>query len=611
MLVNIKAGGTVKCGASAPTLYTDINMSPAACTGSKSWTGPAARTYLGADCILPAGSYELCVQFFSSVNGREIKLITESCKSFTILNAEQTPCSPPQNINPATLKEFSVKEVSGIINFNWSPLVISNRQQVTYHLVVWEVEEGQTNAQAMYGNLPVLEKDIKGVTKFTALPGSFEKREATYVWRVVANDENGRPVCTNAKSDATNFKVNLPQTFLNDSLNTPCGNGDFESGILDGAEWKAGFTKLSGNNSTFSPPFNNTMLPANGNPADAPLGAGCATNNQALQNHHVIVTPGTDPTVPALNRVPPSVISNKYALRLGNNCPGCGTERIQKRFVVTPADSIYRFMYALVFQAPHSATDNPSLWVRVYNAANTAVPGLVYLDPLNPAPMDRAISDPLNPYWKSYNSILWRDWACAKINLSSLIGQVVTIEILTNDCAQCGHYGYGYFDNFCTGCSNNPPADYCCQEKITVKNETVTAAGSILKINQPFNIVPVNVKKITAEIIAVEDNAADTSCMQCTAHDKWDYQFISHNTASWNSAMAMNATPVNSTAYYPSKMIEWHCNKQGDLDLNFKISLPANKPGCTRKGKICIRYRFEDIDCKTCDTVICYNFNYN
>ena len=61
----------------------------------------------------------------------------------------------------------------------------------------------------------------------------------------------------------------------------------------------------------FVPPFNNIMMPANGNPIDAPLNAGCGTGNQAMQNHHVIVTAGADPTVPLLNRVPASIIANK------------------------------------------------------------------------------------------------------------------------------------------------------------------------------------------------------------------------------------------------------------------------------------------------------------
>ena len=419
ILVNIKSSnGPVRCGginqASAQPSNINFPAYPANTSGTKVWAGTNAIALLGQDCILPPGSYEVCVKFYKSRNGRD-SLLLEKCRTFTIADKSQEICSPPVNINPVNDKTFTVKDISGPINFNWTPIVVQHQGPVIYHLVVWEVEEGQSNVQAMYSNLPIIEKDIKGITKFTALPLTFEKREATYVWRVIAVDAEGKPLCSSAKSEPTNFNVKIPETpVIQNSLNTPCGNGDFESGILDPNEWSAGYAKISGNNSTFSPPFNNIMKPANGNPVDAPLNTGCG--NQANENHHVIVTQGTDPTIPTLNRVPPSVIANQYALRLGNNCPGCGTERIQKKFLVTPADTVYRFMYALVFQAPHSATDNPSLWVRVYNAANVALPGLVYLDPLNPAPMDRAISDPNNPYWKSYNSTLWRDWVTVTPN---------------------------------------------------------------------------------------------------------------------------------------------------------------------------------------------------
>ncbi len=608
VLVTIKSGGALKCGSYTASTAPSSNINNNA---PKSWIGNAAEGLLGQDCILPPGSYELCVQFYGNKNALRNTLLLEKCVPFSIPEKSQELCSPSLNINPANLKIFTDIDLLKPITFNWSPVISSYRGIITYQLTVWEVEDGQTNAQAIYNNQPVVQEEVKGQTRYTARPGIFEKRDAQYVWRVIAVDEEGKPICKNSQSEPTNFSIKIPEKpEVKTTLNTACGNGDFESGILDPTEWSAGYTKISGNNSTFSPPFNNIMQPANGNPIDAPINTGCG--NQANENHHVIVSVGFDPTIPTLNRVPPSMISNKYALRLGNNCPGCGTERILKHFIVTAANTSYQFMYALVFQAPHSLAQNPSLWVRVYDATNTPVTGIVYLDPLSTSPMDRAVSDPANPYWQTYNGILYRDWACARIDLSSLVGQAITVEILTNDCAQCGHYGYGYFDNFCIGCSNNPPPTDCCSDIIkTVSDNTTLLPGNIVNIEQQFNISPQNIKKVTAEIVSVEEVPIDTACMKCIANENWIYQFISQNTTSWNSGTALNASPVNSTGYYPARMVEWYCNQQGNIKFEFKIALPGTANGCSRKSKICIRYSFTDINCKTCEKIICYSVTSN
>ncbi|MBC5837539.1 hypothetical protein [Flavobacterium muglaense] len=604
VLVNIKSNGVVRCGGTSSSSAQSSNIST---ISPKSWIGTSAQALLGQDCILTPGSYEICIQFYSGRNGvTSDKNLLEKCMPFTILNKEQEVCSPPINVNPATNKIFVEKDLLSLITFNWSPIISSYRGIVTYRIFVWEIEEGETYSQAIYSNLPIIQEDVKGQPKYIAKSGIIEKRNAKYVWRVIALDSDGDPICKKTQSEPTVFEVKIPEKQNN--LNTPCGNGDFESSIIDPTEWSGGYTQLSGgNNYTFSPPFNSIIKPANGNPIDATINTGCGS--QAAENHQVIVSAGFDGNIPTLNRVPPSIIPNKYALRLGNNCPGCGTERMQKKFVVPAGTTDYKFMYALVFEAPHTLTDNPSLWVRVYDSTNTLITGIVYLDPFSSLPMDRAISDLTNPYWKTYNGFLYRDWACARIDLSKLVGQTITVEILTNDCAHCGHWGYGYFDNFCVGCDNNPPNKECCTEKIeAVKNTVNVSTLNIMTLTQDFSISPKNIKKVTAEIISFEEDLVTTSCMKCVTKENWVGNFIGTNTESWNSGTPMNGSPVNSDGYYPAKMVEWNCNKQGSLSLVFKIAVPGSETGCTRKGKVGIRYTFTDIDCVSCEKIIYYNY---
>ena len=622
MLVFIKKGSTVVCGSNNVASAQPSGITSIA---PKTWTGATANGLLGQNCSLTPGTYELCVQFYTKplTQGRR-ELIAEKCKTFNIAGKEggqSEICSPPNNINPTNGKLFTEAEVGKPITFNWSPLVKPQAGKITYHLMVWEVEDGQSNTQAMYNNLTVIDKEITAQTKYVAPPNTFEKREAKYVWRVIALNEEGKPICETSKSDATNFSVAQPlaKKENDEQLNTKCGDGDFETGKIDPTEWSGGYTEIDFDNASYVAPFNNTILPANGLPVDAPLKsvAGCYSGSQANENHQVIVSVGTDSKVPLLQKVPPSSVSNKYSLRLGNDCPQNGTERIVKKFLVGANDKELKFMYALVFQAPHDLTDNPSLWVKVYDASNTLVPNIVYLDPTSTTPKDRAVSDLSNPFWKIYvtkpdssDFALWRDWTCARIDLSSLAGQIIRVEIMTNDCAQGAHYGYGYIDNFCVGCDNNPEPAVCCQEEIKVKSDKITVVKDNLNIQQNFNFSPTNIRSVVAEIISVEEENMDPNCMECTKFLTSPFHFVSANTATWGSNPPHKASPSNSTAKYPSKIIKWACNKQGNVKFDFNIGLPGTVTGssCKHKGKICIRYFFTDDNCITCEKVICYNY---
>lgn len=156
--------------------------------------------------------------------------------------------------------------------------------------------------------------------------------------------------------------------------------------------------------------------------------------------------------------------------------------------------------------------------------------------------------------------------------------------------------------------SSNQQQDSCCASKIIEKTKAATISpANVAAIAQSFNITPINIKYLSAEIISVKETAMDTACMKCATNEDWVYNFISHNTAAWNSGTAWNASPVNGSTYYPSKLIEWHCNQQGDVQFKFKISLPENNSGCSRKSTVCIRYKFIDVNCITCEKIICYD----
>lgn len=371
ILVFIKtSSGQLVCGTNQPAAVQPTNIKPGA---PKTWVGQSAISLMGDNCMLRTGSYELCVQVFSLKNREGQTGKIEKCVPFEIREQE---CSSPNNVSPANAHSFWVADLIRPVTFSWTPIILAGKGIVTYRLLVWEVEEGQTIYEALYNNYPILSKDIKGATRFITPPGTFEKRPAKYVWRVIALDENERPLCKNAQSEPTYFLVN-------------------------------------------------------------------------------------------------------------------------EQNVITPSQ--------------------------------------------------------------------------------------------TKDSSQ-----------------NN--TDTCCTNKIIDKGKNVNIIpANVAAIEQNFNITPVNIKYVSAEIVSVKESAVDTACMKCATHENWIYNFISQNTTSWNSGTAMNASPINGSSYYPSKLIEWHCNKQGDIKFKLKIPLPENKSGCKRTSTICIRYKFVDVDCRSCEQIICYD----
>ena len=92
ILVTIKLGGTKKYG-----IYTSATAPQSGFNSAvKNWSGANAVALLGKDEVLPPGTYELCVQFFSG-NAPIMPLSNEVCKSFTI------PESMPTGQFPVTL----------------------------------------------------------------------------------------------------------------------------------------------------------------------------------------------------------------------------------------------------------------------------------------------------------------------------------------------------------------------------------------------------------------------------------------------------------------------------------------------------------------------------
>jgi len=189
MLVTIKSSRI--CGSYTQQTAPLSNFNSA----TKTWSGAVALGFLGNSCILQPGTYELCVQFFSSY-APVMPLSNEVCKTFTIADNKQITYSHPQNLAPSADKNFTKQEVKQPILFRWTqvnPPTPNNVLFYTFHF--YAVGKGQSPAQAARLNTPVYEKEVNITQAIWQLPLEFtsSKETLTFVWNVQAKDNKNKP----------------------------------------------------------------------------------------------------------------------------------------------------------------------------------------------------------------------------------------------------------------------------------------------------------------------------------------------------------------------------------------------------------------------------------
>jgi hypothetical protein len=248
---------------------------------------------------------------------------------------------------------------------------------------------------------------------------------------------------------------------------TQCGNGDFEEGMIDPSQWQGGYG-----------PLNDLMSSGPGNINFANLTAGLYPGllddgimfpaSFAGQSHQTWVSTGPDPYLsnttffsPAVN-LPQTAPGSASAARIGNRVWMAGCELLSKTFLVSAANRLMTFWYALVLDNPndgiHATLEKPYFMVRV-TQGGIVVPGAV-----NFAGGNILTSDAANPFYQFAPKltvpgqfVVYKDWAAAQIDLSSLaIGSQVTVEFVTADCWHGGHFGYAYIDRLCSSSKGSP-----------------------------------------------------------------------------------------------------------------------------------------------------------
>lgn len=216
--VVIKKAGSIVCGT-----YTKNNApNPNFTSVNKIWNGPNAVSLLGQNCTLIPGEYEVCVRFYGGPLNNPIS--EEKCKAFTIKSTEVSYIKP-QNILPTDNSNFNTSMASKPVNFKWTSVIPTPNEPVTYQLKVWKISNGQTAAQAINQNVPLISKDVLNVsqTSITNLidPSCISPSSCQFVWQVQALG-NGKTFGSNSgKSDFTLFKTGTENN--NTNTTTSCG----------------------------------------------------------------------------------------------------------------------------------------------------------------------------------------------------------------------------------------------------------------------------------------------------------------------------------------------------------------------------------------------------
>jgi gliding motility-associated-like protein len=164
-------------------------------------------------------------------------------------------------------------------------------------------------------------------------------------------------------------------------------------------------------------------------------------------NRHVITTMGADQVIGALPTVPPG---KSTAARLGNSGVGAQAEALSYTFWVNPMNALFMYEFAVVLEdAGHPATAQARFELQVRDQFGNVIPCTNYLV---------AASQNI-PGFQSQGVVRWRPWTRVGVDLLAQMGQQVTIEARTGDCAWSGHYGYGYVFAECSPMQIN--VDYC------------------------------------------------------------------------------------------------------------------------------------------------------
>ena len=174
--------------------------------------------------------------------------------------------------------------------------------------------------------------------------------------------------------------------------------------------------------------------------------------------HTITSGTGVDPIAGVITVVAPN--GGLHSARLGNSNVNSQAEQLSYTMTVDASNALFVYKYAVVLQDPqHPEADQPRFQIRMYDQNNLPIGCGIY--------NVTATSNVPGFVTTFYDGeiLLYKDWTTVGIDLTPFIGQQVTIEFLTGDCALSGHFGYAYIDYSCGPVEI--VSDYCPGRDVT------------------------------------------------------------------------------------------------------------------------------------------------
>lgn len=166
----------------------------------------------------------------------------------------------------------------------------------------------------------------------------------------------------------------------------------------------------------------------------------------------------------------------------------------------------------------------------------------------------------------------------------------------------------------------NCVCDICNEWEISSGNDHVMKTSLLLRLFSNLQIQNSEpIKSVKAEIVSVQINANKPECVSCTSQDNQMGLFSTVN-PNLNSIAPANLWAVSvkdSNGDKYANAIYWDAQDSASgvdfsapRSIMLAVSLPAmsSLSCCESNIKICVRYTFTDIDCKTCDYLVCYEY---
>ena len=150
-----------------------------------------------------------------------------------------------------------------------------------------------------------------------------------------------------------------------------------------------------------------------------------------------------------------------------------------------------------------------------------------------------------------------------------------------------------------------PPPTGCCKDFLKKITHQHTYSNGLLTVNTNMSVGPQLLTKASVSLVDFHI-LHPKDCDMCLKDPKYMGNIVNPG-----GALNWSHRPVGMPW---SHLIQWKDSAgtdwSGGIPLNFEIPLPPKSPieCCCDSVLYCLKYSFTDINCVTCDTVICYKY---